>query len=91
MAYLGHVISREGVAMDQDKVQSVFQWPTPRSTRAVCGFLGLTGYYRKFIKNFGTIAAPLTQLLKKDGFTWSSTADHAFQILKVALKTTPVL
>lgn len=77
--------------MDHDKVQSIIHWLTPRSTLALHGFLGLAGYYRKFIKNFGTISAPLTRLLKKEGFTWFAAVDQAFQSLKVALTTAPVL
>jgi hypothetical protein len=72
--YLGHVISIDGVAMDSQKLMAVIDWPVPRIARAVRGFFGLAGYYRKFICDFGIIAAPLTALLKKDGFIWSDEA-----------------
>ena len=60
ISYLGHVITKASVAMDPAKVQAVHDWPQPRSARAVRGFLGLVGYYRKFVHDYGTIAAPLT-------------------------------
>jgi hypothetical protein len=91
VAYLGHVISAKGVAMDALKVQVVLDWPVPKSARAVRGFLGLAGYYRRFIKNFGTIAAPLTALLEKEGFWWNDGAARAFQDLQQALTSAPVL
>jgi hypothetical protein len=64
VAYLGHVISAEGVAMDTAKVVAVSTWLTPSSARGLRGFLGLAGYYRKFIRDFGTITAPLTHVLR---------------------------
>ncbi|XP_020200029.1 uncharacterized protein [Aegilops tauschii subsp. strangulata] len=91
VAYLGHVISAERVAMDADKVAVVVAWPTPHSPRALRGFLGLAGYYRKFIREFGLIASPLTRLLRRDAFAWDEEATVAFEALKGALMTGPVL
>ena len=91
VSYLDHIISEQGVAMDPAKVQAVLDWPVPRSARAVRGFLGLAGYYRRFVLNYGAIAAPLTALLKKDGFSWSEEAAAAFTALKAAVTSTPVL
>jgi hypothetical protein len=91
VAYLAHVISAAGVAMDPAKVQAIHEWPAPRSTRAVRGFLGLAGYYRKFVHNYGAIAAPLPALLKKEGFSWGDAAVAAFTALKAAVTSAPVL
>ncbi|WVZ89617.1 hypothetical protein U9M48_035996 [Paspalum notatum var. saurae] len=77
--------------MDAGKVQAVVDWPTPRSVQALCGFLGLAWYYRKYVKDYGALAAPLTQLLRKDSFEWSPAATEAFQRLKTELTTTPIL
>jgi len=77
--------------MDPAKVQAVRNWPQPRLARAVRGFLGLAGYYRKFVRDYGTIAAPLTALLRKEGFSWSEEAAAAFNALKLAVTTGPVL
>jgi hypothetical protein len=77
--------------MDADKVAAVESWPKPHSARALRGFLGLAGYYRKFIREFGIIAAPLTRLLRRDAFVWDDAAAMAFRTLKTALTTDPVL
>jgi hypothetical protein len=91
MAYLGHVISEVGVAMDADKVAVVSAWPQPHSARGLRGFVGLAGYYRKFIRDLGLIAAPLTHLLRCDTFSWDKEAEDVFQALKRALTTGPIL
>ncbi|WVZ96354.1 hypothetical protein U9M48_042006 [Paspalum notatum var. saurae] len=91
VAYLGHVISAAGMAMDEDKIRAVLSWPVPRTVRAVRGFLGLAGYYRRFIRGYGATAAPLTKLLCKEGFRWTSEAETAFVNLRKALTQAPVL
>lgn len=92
--YLGHIISNQGVQMDPAKVGAVLKWPTPTTLRGLRGFLGLTGYYRRFICDYGKLAAPLTKLLKKESqkaWDWPTEAEEAFQALKHALTTAPVL
>lgn len=66
--YFRHVISKNGVEMDESKVEAVLTWPIPKTLKELKGFLGLTGYYRRFIKNYGVISEPLTELLKKNNF-----------------------
>ncbi|XP_066357880.1 uncharacterized mitochondrial protein AtMg00860-like [Miscanthus floridulus] len=89
--YLGHAISAAGVAMDQEKVAAIATWPQPGNMRTLQGFLGLARYYRRFIKNYSSVAALLTALLKKEAFLWSPTATDAFNALKKALSSAPVL
>jgi hypothetical protein len=91
VAYLGHVISTEGVAIDADKIVVVTSWPAPRSAHALRGFLGLAGYYWKFIRDFGIIAVPLTCLLRRNAFAWDDEVEAAFLALKGALTTGPIL
>lgn len=92
VSYLGHIIGAQGVSTEPKKIQDVLTWPTPISVKKLRGFLGLAGYYRKFVKNFGIISKPLTQLLRKGvPFRWGSEAEAAFQQLKQALTSAPVL
>lgn len=91
ISFLGHVISKNGVGADQDKVQVVLEWAIPINVKELRGFLGLTNYYRRFVKGYGMIARPLTELTKKNAFQWLNSAENAFQLLKQALTTVPVL
>ena len=91
MDYLGHIVSGQGVSMDKDKVQTVLDWPTLVNIKQLRGFLGLTRYYRKFIKSYVVITTPLTNLLMKDKFLWGVDADEAFNKLKNVITQAPVL
>lgn len=92
LPYLGHIISGDGVATDPKKVTIVQNWPPPTSVKELRSFLGMADYYRKFVRNFGVIAKPLTNLLRKnEPYVWTPVHDEAFATLKHALTTTPVL
>jgi hypothetical protein len=90
--YLGHVVSLEGITVDPGKMKEVLDWKQPTPVSEVRSFLGLVGYYRRFIPNFSKIAKPITELLKKRSKNvWSDTCDEAFKHMKKLLTTSPML
>lgn len=91
IGYLGHIISADGVAADPEKLQAIVAWPVPTSVTALRGFLGLTGYYRRFVRGYAALTSSLTDLLKSKGFIWNEQALEAFQALKDAMIQLPTL
>jgi hypothetical protein len=90
--FLGHVILAEGISIDPIKVQEVLEWKAPKSVTQIRSFLGLVGYYRRFIPNFSNIVNPMTKLLEKDAkFKWSQECEEVFLTLKKLLTTACVL
>ena len=89
--YLGHIVSSEGVKPVASKVEAILHWPIPHSIKAVRSFLGLAGFYRRFIRGYATIAAPLVHITTKAHFLWTEKAQAAFEQLKLAVSTAPVL
>ena len=83
--YLGHIVSHEGFKVDPKRIKSMMDWLIPKTLKNIQGFLGLTGYYCKFVRNYGRITAPLTTLLKKYAFSCTLEATQAFQQLKEAM------
>ena len=86
VAFLGHVISEGGVAAQPEKIRAVAQWPTPTCVRDIRAWLGLTGYYRKFVQDYARIALPLTELLSPSiPFVWTDRRQVSFETLRNAL------
>ena len=92
VSFLGHVVSGEGIATDPEKIKTVTEWPVPTSVKEVRSFLGLAGYYRRFVKGYASVAAPLPALTKKDQpFVWTEETQRAFEMLRDALTLPPIL
>ncbi|KAL0342902.1 UNVERIFIED_CONTAM: Retrovirus-related Pol polyprotein from transposon [Sesamum angustifolium] len=89
--YLGHVVSVCGVEPNPSKLHVIHEWPVPSSLTELRAFLGLTGFYRRFVRHYSAIAEPLTDLLKSNSFVWPPSAMQAFQALKIAMTSLPVL
>jgi hypothetical protein len=88
---LGHLVGKDYFKVYPKNIEAMKDWPHQKTLKILHGFLGFTGYYRKFVKNYGNIVAPLTALLKKNYFTWTPTTAQAFQTLNMAICTTLVL
>ena len=92
LVYLGHIISEKGVRMDPEKIRAIVEWPRPKTVTEIRSFHGMVNVYRKYIRHFSEISAPLTRLIKKDKrFEWNSEAEKAFNELKRRMTTSPVL
>ena len=92
IAFLGHLVSKEGISIDLSKVEAVMNWQAPTNVYEVRSFLSLAGYYWRFIKGFSKISVPLTALTWKNiKFEWTTVYEQSFQELKQRLVTAPML
>ena len=89
--YLGHIVGQDGVRLDPKKFQAMQEWPCHKSLKSLHVFLALTGYYNKFVNNYGKVVGPLKNILKTNVFAWNEAAKQAFSNLKQAMWTTLVL
>ncbi|GJT11454.1 putative nucleotidyltransferase, ribonuclease H [Tanacetum coccineum] len=92
VAFLGHIVSADGIIMDPSKVEAITKWPRPTTVTEVRSFLGLAGYYRRFVEGFSRLALPLTQLMRKgEKFVWTDERQESFEELKRRLVSAPIL
>ena len=90
--FLSHVVSKQGVVVDPAKIEAVMKWEPPKNVTDVCSFLGLAGYYRRFVEGFSKLAMPMTRLTKKgEKFLWTPKCELVFHTLKEKLTTALVL
>ncbi|PKI50199.1 hypothetical protein CRG98_029408 [Punica granatum] len=92
LVFLGFIVSAQGIQVDEEKVRAIQEWPSPTSVSNVRSFHGLPSFYWRFVKDFSRIAAPLTEVIKKNvGFRWGEEQEKAFQLIKKKLTNAPLL
>jgi hypothetical protein len=91
LLYLGHIIYAQGVQVHQEKIMAILDWPTPRSLTKLKSFFGLCNYYKRFVRGFSQLGAPLTDLTKKGVFQWTEESQRTFEKMKEVMSTCPVL
>ena len=92
VSFLGYVVTPQGIEVDKAKIEAIESWPQPKTVTQVRSFLGLAGFYRRFVRDFSTIATLLNELTKKDvPFVWGTAQDEAFTVLKDKLTHAPLL
>ena len=89
---MGHIVNSKGISVDPEKVEAVLEWPRPTNVTKIRSFLGLAGYYRRFVEGFSRLAAPLTKLTRKnEKFVWTDQCENSFKQLKKKLVSAPIL
>ena len=92
VAFLGHIVSGDGIETDPEKIRALMEWPVPTSVTEVRSFLGLASYYRRFVRDFSKLAKPMNVLTQKNHrFEWTDEAQRSFEALKAALTSPPIL